>query len=358
MKRTHRKFTPHRLAHLPVCVCLSLGMLGTASSASALEVNAPTIQEVNAALNAEDYASMESMCREIVAEDTGNAQGWFLLGYALHAQGELDEAILMHITATSFPQTAPLAYYNLGCAQSLKGNADQAFKALEKAAALGVTNPQQFRGDSDLNNLHDDPRWKDLMDSISPALAPAPAAASAASASASSSSTKSDSSKAKDKKSDASPESAMKFWVGNWDVYSAKTGKLAGHNKLSYRVNKHVIHERWESEGGSYSGESWNHYDPIAKAWRQTWLGSTGDVTQFIADTKSDAKGIMFIGKAFDPKDDGGYTLHRMHVRPIEGKRVRQTGSESTDDGATWVVKYDLIYVKKGEEFSLEDLSI
>ena len=350
MSRTHRKNITNRFSYVPVCVCLSLGLLGSSGSASVLEFNAPTIQEVNAALNAEDYASMESMCREIVAEDTGNAQGWFLLGYALHAQGELDEAVLMHIRATSFPQTAPLAYYNLGCAQSLKGNADQAFKALEKAVSLGVTNVHQYRGDSDLNNLHDDPRWKDLMDSISPA--------PAATASSSGSSTKSDSSKAKDKKSDASPASALHFWVGNWDVYSAKTGKLAGHNKLSYRVNKQVIHERWESVGDSYSGESWNHYDPIAKAWRQTWLGSSGDVTQFIADTKSDAEGIMFIGKAFDPKDDGAYTLHRMHVRPLEGKRVRQTGSESTDDGATWVVKYDLIYVKKGEEFSLEDLSI
>ncbi len=351
MSRTHRKNITNRFSYVPVCVCLSLGLLGSSGSASVLEFNAPTIQEVNAALNAEDYASMESMCREIVAEDTGNAQGWFLLGYALHAQGELDEAVLMHIRATSFPQTAPLAYYNLGCAQSLKGNADQAFKALEKAVSLGVTNVHQYRGDSDLNNLHDDPRWKDLMDSISPA----PASTATANASA----TKKDEHSNADAKHGANaPEAALQFWVGNWDVYSAKTGKLAGHNKLSYRVNKQVIHERWESVGDSYSGESWNHYDPIAKAWRQTWLGSSGDVTQFIADTKSDADGVMFVGKAFNPKNGDSYTHHKMHVRPIGDGWVRQTGVASKDDGATWTVEYDLIYVPKGEKFDLEDLSI
>jgi len=324
------------LTLLPVCMCLSLSPLGV----GAVLQEAPTIQEANNALQSQDYAEVEDICRQIVQEDSSNAQGWFLLGYSLHAQGELDEAILAHITATSFPQTAALAFYNLGCAQALKGNPDQAFMALGKAVELGIGNPQQYQGDTDLVSLREDARWGGLIKSMQPQLSSQPAAKKAP-------------------KAAGDPlASGLHFWVGEWDVYSAKNGKLAGHNILEFRVNKHVIHESWASNGDSYTGESWNHYDTVAKAWKQTWVGSGGDVTVFTADTGSDAKGVMFVGKAIDPSKDDGYTLHQMHVRPIDGKRVRQTGSESTDDGASWVVKYDLIYVKKGEAFELEDMGI
>ena len=66
----------------------------------------------------------------------------------------------------------------------------------------------------------------------------------------------------------------------------------------------------------------------------------------------------MFVGKAFNPTNPDEKTSHKMHVRPIHNGMVRQTGSSSVDDGTTWTVKYDLIYVPKGEAFDLEDLSI
>jgi len=336
-----------KLVLLPVLACMV-----TAPVSMAVTFNAPTMGQVNQAMQAEDYAAVEKMCSEIVAEDSSNSQAWFLLGYALHAQGEIDRAVMAHITATAFPDTAPLAYYNLGCAQALKGNPDQAFKALEKAVELGVKNPQQYQGDSDLVSLRKDARWSKLLDSMRPNLTATSTATAAA---------KSDAQKKGDEsKTHASGATPMglHFWVGEWDCYSAKSGKLAGHNTLKFRVKKQVIHERWKSVGDEYSGESWNFFDPIAKAWRQNWLGNGGDVTQFIADTKSDVEGVMFVGKAFNPKDGDSYTHHKMHVRPIGDGWVRQTGAASKDDGATWTVEYDLIYVPKGEKFDLEDLSI
>lgn len=325
-------------------ICLSLSMAVPASGVTWL--TAPTMNDVNQALQQNDFAAMERLCREILDEDSDNAQAVFMLGYALHAQGELDEAVLYHIRATSFPATAPLAYYNLGCAQALKGNSDQAFKALEKAVELGVTNAAQYRGDSDLQSLRTDQRWKGLLDSMQPNLT----ASSSADA-------KDSKGASKHKASGVTPE-GLHFWVGEWDCYNAKDGKRAGTNTLSFRVNGLVIHEEWESTGGSYMGESWNFFDPIKKAWKQTWVGSGGGVTQFVADKKTDVEGVMFVGKAFNPTNVHEHPMHKMHVRPIHGGMVRQTGSSSTDDGVTWTVKYDLIYVPKGEAFELEDLSI
>ena len=245
------------LVLIPLSVCLA----GPAMIAQGALT--PTINDVNLALQNNDLSGMEEMCREIVAADPSNAQGWFLLGYALHAQGELDEAILMHITATSFPETAPLAYYNLGCAQALRGKTDLAFTALHKAAELGIKNAQQYRGDGDLASLHDDPRWDELLESFAPKL------------------TAKSKSESKDAKASGVTPDGLHFWVGDWDCYSAKDGKLMGTNSLSFRVDGLVIHEQWESTGGSYMGESWNFFDPIKKAWKQTWVGSGGGVTQF-----------------------------------------------------------------------------
>jgi hypothetical protein len=324
-----------RLALLPICVAF----VASSIAGGAVIENAPTIQDVNNAMQAEDYTHVEKLCREIVDEDSTNAQAWFLLGYSLHAQGELDQAIFAHLTATTFPSTAPLSFYNLGCAHALKGNTDQAFKALHKAAELGITNPQQYKGDSDLKSLHDDPRWGKLLRSMQPGLV-------------------AQSKPKKAPKADAgSSASAMHFWVGEWDVYSAKNGTLVGSNTLAYRVNNHVIHEMWESLGDGSSGESWNYFDPGSGAWKQTWLGSGGDLTEFTADLESDADGIMFVGRSHQPGASEP-ALHRMHVRGIRDGLVRQTGSNSKDDGATWTISYDLIYVPKGEKFELEDLSI
>ena len=323
-----------RLALLPICAAFAAGSI---AGAAVIE-NAPTIQDVNNAMQAEDYVGVEGMCREIVAEDSSNSQAWFLLGYSLHAQGEIDHAIFAHLKATTFPQTAPLAYYNLGCAHALKGNTDQAFKALGKAAELGINNPQQYKGDTDLKSLHKDSRWGKLLGSMMPQLT-------------------AQSKPKKASKADAdSSASALHFWVGEWDVYSAKSGQLAGHNTLAFRVNNLVIHESWKDN--SSTGESWNFYDPIAKAWKQTWIGSGGDSIEFTADTESDAEGVMFVGTAYQPNRKPQTNHHRMHVRPIGNGMVRQTGSDASSDGSTWTVRYDLIYVPKGEKFELEDLSI
>lgn len=319
---------------------------------------APTIGDVNSAMNAMDYARAEKLCREILAEDSSNHQAVFLLGYNLHIQGELDEAILYHLRATSHSGTAPLAYYNLGCAQALKGNADQAFKALFKSAELGVTNVEQYTGDSDLKSLKKDKRWKKLIESLNSDSTKPEFSAGGDSSSASASASASASSKSDATDSNDDGKKGLHFWVGDWDVYSVQSGELVGRNSLSFRVNKHVIHERWASVGDSYTGESWNHYDPIKKAWRQLWNGSGGSVVEFYEDTDSDADGIMFVGKGIDPADDGKISMSKMHVREINNGWVRQTGSRSTDKGSTWIIRYDLVYVPKGKKFDLEMMGI
>ena len=160
---------------------------------------------------------------------------------------------------------------------------------------------------------------------------------------------------------ESSPETALHFWAGEWDCYSANTGQLSGRNVLELRVNGKVLHEAWQSEGQSYIGESWNHYDAAAGAWRQLWVDQQGAVFSGTADVSGDEgsteDGLLFEGDQIQP--NGSVTKIRMHVRPIAHGWVRQTGTQLGDNDE-WTPRYDLIYVPKGEPYDpdrLEDPS-
>ncbi|MDF7799194.1 hypothetical protein P4C99_06940 [Pontiellaceae bacterium B1224] len=56
-----------------------------------------------------------------------------------------------------------LVWYNLGCSYSLMHKADEAFEALTKAVELGYADYDWMKTDSDLNNLHTDPRFESLL---------------------------------------------------------------------------------------------------------------------------------------------------------------------------------------------------
>jgi len=299
---------------------LGFGAVGANASAT-LRLDEPaTMRQAQELLQGQEWEQAVEVLRALVKEDPKDAQAQFMLGYALHASGDIDNAILVHKKATKMPAVAPMAFYNLGCAYALKGETTDAFEALNTAIALGVRDVAQFSGDTDLRSLHSDERWAPMLKSID-AITKA--------------------------------ESALHFWVGTWDCYDSTTGKLAGKNTLAFRVGNKVIHESWVSSGGQYSGESWNVYNRESNAWEQTWVDTTGNLLHIEAPVDSDEyDGLMFEGKNIATGNKP--SLSRMHVRPIEDGRVMQTGFSSKNKGKTWTKQYEFIYVPAGEAFALE----
>jgi hypothetical protein len=300
-----------------------LAISGSFAGASMMssELKPPTMGEAQTLIGQQDWAGAIEAYREIVKAQPNNAQAQFMLGYALHASGDLDNAILQHKKAAKMPTVAGLANYNLGCAYALKDNASDAFKALEKSIALGVRDIAQFKGDADLKSLHKDERWKPLLKSI---------------------------------KDLTAAETALHFWVGQWDCYGATTGTLSGTNTLSFRVGNKVVHESWTTAGGQFSGESWNVYNRDTNSWEQTWVDISGARLFMSAPCNDDSvEGLMFEGENIVPGEKPKKT--RMHVRPTENGRVIQTGYTSTNGGKTWTQEYELIYVPKGEAYSTSE---
>ena len=119
----------------------------------------PTLREGQALIQGGDFAGAESVFRAITARDDSHAQAWMLLGYALHAQKKLDEALAAHEKAATFPEVAATASYNAACVHALKGDAGGASEWLDKARAAGHQNLAAIATDPDFDKVRDDPRF-------------------------------------------------------------------------------------------------------------------------------------------------------------------------------------------------------
>ncbi len=304
----------------------ALGLLTATGSVHAemLLAEPPTMQEAGQLLQEEKWGEAITALRAIIKDDSDNGEALFMLGYALHASGDLDNAILAHKKATKIPEFAAGAFYNLGCAYALKGNASDAFKALDSAIAMGVREKEQFTEDPDLKGLKSDERWRPMLESIE------------------------DLNQA---------ETALHFWVGSWDCYDSSTGKLAGNNTIALRVGTGVVHELWISADKTFTGESWNVYNHDTNEWEQTWVDSTGNLLKIEApivpeEGAEEFDGLMFQGKNFSPGKKAVYT--RMHIRSGKDGHLLQTGFTSKNRGKRWTQSYEYIYVPAGEAFRLE----
>ena len=89
-------------------------------------------------------------------EDT-DGRAWFMLGYCLHASGKLDEAIVAHRRAATFPRTKRTALYNLACAYALTADHQAAINTLGQAIDAGFISPTPIGDDPDFASLRDDP---------------------------------------------------------------------------------------------------------------------------------------------------------------------------------------------------------
>lgn len=129
-------------------------------------------------IGGENFKEAAKVLRQVVEADDKNGLGWQLLGYALHASGDLEAAIPAHQRAAEFKEFKPIALYNLGCAWSLKKDADQSFKFMDEAVAAGFVDSSYFETDSDLDFIRKDPRFDRLVKKVKnggkdPALTPA-----------------------------------------------------------------------------------------------------------------------------------------------------------------------------------------
>lgn len=138
--------------------------------------------------------------------------------------------------------------------------------------------------------------------------------------------------------------SKFDFWVGSWDVFTLQ-GQKIGHNEITKSIGNCAVHESYTT-GRAYVGQSINYYDPIHKKWRQHWVGSSGDIIDFLETDEYDAA-LQFVGPSM--VGPGQVVLKRMTFTTNKDGTVNQLFEVSQDEGKTWAIEYDLIYRRVGE---------
>lgn len=131
------------------------------------------------------------------------------------------------------------------------------------------------------------------------------------------------------------------FWIGEWDVYV--NGNKVGDNSITRAVGGCAIHESYTT-AGSYAGQSINFYSPVDKKWHQHWVGSSGDVYNYV-ETKREEGLLQFVSDFMNGQ--GVVSLSRLTFTLRDDGTVRQLFENSTDGGETWSSGFDGIYKRK-----------
>lgn len=94
----------------------------------------------------------------------GNRSGaeWYSRGMDLHNDERYDQSIEAFQKAIEAGYREGASSYNIACGYALKGNANEAFAWLQRAAQEGFDVASYLGHDDDLDNLKSDPRWKEL----------------------------------------------------------------------------------------------------------------------------------------------------------------------------------------------------
>jgi hypothetical protein len=131
------------------------------------------------------------------------------------------------------------------------------------------------------------------------------------------------------------------FWVGKWDVYPTGKQTLVAHSLIERLYQGCAIRENWMPLKGG-GGGSLSSWAPADKAWKQTWVDSSGARVDF----KGGLHGQAMVLEGFWPGSAPGGKdgLVRMTYTPGPDKSVRQQGQVSTDQGKTWQPSFDFTY--------------
>lgn len=130
------------------------------------------------------------------------------------------------------------------------------------------------------------------------------------------------------------------FWVGEWDVTAQ--GRKVAASRISLLEGGCIVLEEYSQPDG-YTGRSFNFYNPVLGKWRQVWVDRGGNVSEFSGEYKDGA--MRYEGASYPLGQ--AKVLRRMILFDLGPDKVRQLSYRSTDEGQTWQVNYDFLYVRK-----------
>jgi tetratricopeptide (TPR) repeat protein len=272
----------------------------------------PAMQAANAVYAGQKGEAAARAYDEITREQPSNAMAWTRLGLSLHSLGKYDRAVEAFQKAVAIGN-GPFPMFNMARSYARLGDKDRAFEWLDKALNAGFPQAARVDTDADLSSLRGDPRFEGVKKLAVRIATPCLAL----------------------------PEYKLfDFWIGEWDVMIQ--GQVVGTNSVQRIVDGCIILENWSATQGG-TGKSFNYYDSNTGKWHQDWVGSGGGVLHLSGGYKDGAMRYEGVTVA----RNGSKTLERLTFFNLGPDRVRQFWEQSNDEGKTWTVTFDGMYVRK-----------
>jgi hypothetical protein len=140
------------------------------------------------------------------------------------------------------------------------------------------------------------------------------------------------------------------FWVGDWDVLDANTQLRVGRNTVQNLLNGCMIQENWADKVDAPGGRaiSQNYYDPNDKQWHQIYVDNNGQGALILSGGFNNGAMILesdrFLRSNLDLTSLQRITWTMVNNNP---DKVRQLGETSSDNGKTWQVSFNALYIRK-----------
>jgi len=152
--------------------------------------HAELLAKANNALQDGDSEGAIQALEELVQKDPKNRYGLYVLSQTLQERGIAladgrearrgyalleKSAKYMRQLKAAVPQLSPAeaelfsyALYNEACAEALYGSKEKAISLLEESLQAGFPRREEIAGDKDFKSLHDEPKFKAILDRLRP----------------------------------------------------------------------------------------------------------------------------------------------------------------------------------------------
>lgn len=280
-----------------------------------LQINGQELkQQADQAFGDERWNDAIMLYTKHLKKNKKDSSAWYSLATSQMNTESYDDALesFGQAKATNFNPH----FVNLSIAKihAVTENSDKLYSSLEEAAEQGLFTFARLEQDAEFDNYRDSEQFQAILKKVELNAYPCL----------------------------SNPVSRhFDFWIGEWDVFV--NGNKVGENYITRAKGGCAIHENYITTR-NYAGQSINFYSPVDKKWHQHWVGSSGDVYNYM-ETKREEGMLQFVSDFMTPQ--GTVILSRLTLTLNEDGTVRQLFESSTDDGESWSPAFDGLYKRK-----------
>ncbi len=295
---------------------LVLGMsLWLDAPAHADPPESPTPEQAQALFEAGAWAQAAEALEALVGVDETDGATWFRLAFALYKINAIPEASAAWQRALDLDFYPMVSAYNVAASRALLGDVEGAITYLERAVALGFSDPELMRTDSDFASVRQHARFASLIEQAERNARPC--------------------------MYDARFR-AFDFWVGDWVVRDA-SGQKVGSDRVKQAENGCAITAQWTDQFGR-TGTSLTYFDPARDLWVQTRVGAGGHFVQ--AEGRLERSGAMILAGDLTLANGDSRQVRTIWTPRSDGT-LRMKVERSDDGGRTWTPSFEGLYERR-----------